>query len=143
MIFPSTRYALIACRYLAVAYNENRYVTAHEIADRYQMDVRMLMLALNRLIRADILRSRVGDAEPGFIFCCDPQEIRMVDVITALEGKHRFVCCREVISGIQCDCKDVSECQIYCLMNRTILTAMAKLTKLSLADYCEPNRKEA
>ena len=142
MILASTRHALIACRYLVEAYYEDRYVTAAEIAVRYNMNVRTLMPVLTCLAHTDILLDRVVGGESSFILCCDPQKIRLIDVITALEGRQQFVCCREVIAGIRCDCKTENECAIYHLMNHTMLTAMVKLIKMSLADYCNTNREE-
>lgn len=72
---------------------------------------------------------------PQLYFPFDLQEIQIIDVITALEGEQRFVCCRDLISGIKCDCKGESEYMIHHVMDHVLSAAKAELAKTSLKEH--------
>lgn len=128
MFLASTRYALIACRYLTRSYLENRYCSAPEIADAFNINVRALMPALRQLTRAGILRSRVGGKEPGFIYTRHPSEISLLEVFTILEGDNEMLCCTEVNPTLKCDCETKEKCFIF-----TIFGDLTQQTKMKLA----------
>lgn len=135
MILIVTRLGIIACRYLVKGYAENRYVSAPEIAEYYNMNVRALMPALRQLTRVGILRSRVGGVTPGFIFARNPAEITMHEILSALEGDPKFACCKELISDLKCDCTDKSQCGIFHLLSSLIEHSVNKLSTISIADH--------
>lgn len=132
MFLASTRCGLIACRHLVSGYHENAYISAPEIAGKYNMNVRALMPALRQLTRSGILRSRVGGKEPGFIFSRNPSEITLLEVLTSLEGGSEVPCCRELIADLKCDCSSSAQCNIYNLFNGMIDQVKMKLAQISI-----------
>ena len=135
MILIATRLGLIACGYLVGGYYESRYISAPEIAQRYNMNVRALMPALHRLVMAGILRSRVGGTTPGFIYAKDPKELTLF----AMEGEAAFACCKELVPGLKCDCScdEKSSCTMLSLFNGMIDNATEKLSAITVADHAE------
>lgn len=81
MLSNSTRFGLIACRYLVWGWRNNVWITTSDIADRYSINVRALSPALQRLVRSGLLRSRRGRTSPGFMLSRSPEEITMLDVM--------------------------------------------------------------
>ena len=69
MFLNSTRYGLIACRYLVRGYYEGVWLSAPEIAEHYGMNVRALTPSLRQLSRAGIPPWR---QPPGFHPCGRP-----------------------------------------------------------------------
>ena len=140
MMLIATRLGIIACGYLVSGYYDNRYISAPEIAERYNMNVRALMPALRQLTKSGILRSRVGGKEPGFIYAKDPKEYTLYQIIITLEGDARFCCTKELVPKLKCDCEDKSECQIFSLFNWVIATATDKLSSISIAEYADKQK---
>lgn len=137
MFLVSTRLGLIACQYLIQSYYENRYISAPEISERYNMNVRALMPALRQMTRSGLLHSRTGGVEPGFIFSRDPKDMFVLELLTVLEGDNEFYCCKEFIQGIKCDCNSVSDCSMFNVFCNIIEHAKQKLSKISLVEYCK------
>lgn len=130
-----TRLGVIACRYLVKGYYENRYISAPEIAEYHNMNVRALMPALRQLTRMGILRSRVGGKEPGFIFANDPAELTLYKILSVLEGDAQFNCCKELMPDLRCDCNDKTQCGVFSFFSGVIESAAARLSTISVADY--------
>lgn len=137
MILTVTRLGIIACRYLVKGYDENRYISAPEIAEHYNMNVRALMPALRQMTRMGMLRSRVGGKEPGFIFAKDPAEITLYNVLSVLEGDAQFNCCKELMPELKCDCQDKTQCGIFSLFNGVIGSATNRLNDISISEYAK------
>lgn len=135
MFLVTTRLGLIACQYLAENYTEGRYISAPDIAEKYNMNVRALMPALRQLTRVGILRSRVGGLEPGFIFSRNPEELSVLDIVLALEGDNEFLCCMDSINGIKCNCKGKEECVLFESFNKMIHQMKFQLSKMAILDY--------
>lgn len=142
MITVATRLGMIACRYLVTGYDENRYISAPEIAQHYNMNVRALMPALRQLTRVGILRSRVGGNMPGFIFSKSPKEFTLFQVLTVLEGSSQFLCCKELVPALNCDCYDKSKCSIFSLFGDVIKDVTKKLSSITMADYAKNIEQE-
>lgn len=134
MIRIATRLGIMACRYLANGYRENRYICAPEIAEHYNMNVRALMPSLRQLTRMGILRSRVGGNNPGFIFAKDPQKVTLLQILTALEGGTHFECCKELIPDLKCDCKENGGCGVFKIFHSIIENASNHLSAITIAD---------
>lgn len=143
MTLFSTRLGIIACRYLVQGYYAEKYISAPEIAEYYNMNVRALMPALRQLTRAGILRSRVGGNSPGFIFSKNPKEFSMYHIITVLEGDFKFECCKELMDGIHCDCVDKTGCMIFSHLNRLIDSSTRYLSKISIMDHAKSVYEES
>ena len=135
MLLANTRYGLIACRFLTEGYFNNRYISAPEIARKYNMNVRAIMPALRQLTRMGILNSRVGGLEPGFIFARNPKTISLLDIFTALEGNIKMACCREVIKGLKCDCISKENCSILLLITSFFEQGKDRLACISIYDH--------
>ncbi|CDN31944.1 hypothetical protein BN938_1864 [Mucinivorans hirudinis] len=115
-------------------YEENRYISAPEIAEHYNMNVRALMPALNQLTRAGILRSRVGGTTPGFIYAKDPKEISLHTILVVLEGEPHFECCKELIKELKCDTKRCEECGVFSLFHGVIDNVKNKFSTINITD---------
>lgn len=134
MIRIATRLGIIACRYLVNGYYENRYISAPEIAEQYNMNVRAVMPSLRQLTRMGILRSRVGGSTPGFIFAKDPALYSMLDIINALEGAATFNCCKELVPELKCDCEDKTACGVFLFFNGMIDSATNRLSTMPIVE---------
>lgn len=134
MFLSSTRYGLVACRYLVRSYYEGVWVSAPEIAEHYGMNVRALAPALRLLSNAGILRSRRGGIHPGFILADDPEHVTLLDVMRALEGGIAVECCRQVIEGLQCDCHP-GKCSICSLFDAELAALRRRLEAVTLRSY--------
>lgn len=137
MFLVSTRCGIIACRYLAGCYYREEWATAPEIADKYRMNVRSLMPALRRLTQFGILKSRVGGKTPGFQFAQDPRSVSMFRVITTLESEMQVPCCKDVISGLECDCGDKEGCSVFGVCNQLLDEARKRLSSISVAEHAD------
>lgn len=135
MIRIATRLGIIACRYLVQGYYENRYICAPEIAEQYNMNVRALMPSLRQLTRMGILRSRVGGSTPGFIFAKDPKHFTLLQVLIALEGDVHFECCKKLIPGLKCDCRENTGCGVYTLFNGVIDKVSSQFSTITIAEH--------
>lgn len=135
MILTVTRLGIMACRYLAKGYYENRYISAPEIAEHYNMNVRALMPALRQLTRMGILRSRVGGNTPGFIFAKDPKEITLYQILNVLEGDTHFECCKELVPDLKCDCETNESCGIYTLFHGIIKHTSNRFSAITIAEH--------
>ena len=132
MIRIATRLGIIACRYLVQGYYDNRYISAPEIAEHYNINVRALMPALHQLTKAGVLRSRVGGTTPGFIYARDPEEISLYQIMVILEGEPYFECCKDLIPSLKCECKENEGCGIFSLFHGILDNASEKLSSITI-----------
>ena len=123
MFSTSQRLGLIACRYLVEKHKEQVNVSAPDIAQKYNMNVRALMPALRKLTQAGILTSQIGGRTPGFIFAKDPKKISLYEVIIELSGERTMWCCRNTISSIDCGMQTCDSCKIH----KTITSGIDKI----------------
>lgn len=139
MFLNSTRYGLIACRYLVRSYYQGLWLSAPEIAEHYGMNVRGLAPALQSLMRAGILRSRRGGSHPGFILTDDPARVSLLEVMRALEGELKVECCNRVIPGVRCDCC-LEGCSVCTILDVELASLRERLSSVSLKSYGEEVR---
>lgn len=133
MIRTSTRLGIIACRYLVQSYYNNKYISAPEIAEHYNMNVRALMPALHQLTKAGILRSRVGGTTPGFIYSKDPKELSLHQIMVVLEGEPYFGSCNELISNLKCDRK-CDDCVLLSLFHGIINNIKKQFSAITITE---------
>ena len=142
MYSTSQRLGLIACRYLVEKYEEQINVSAPDIAQKYNMNVRALMPALRKLTQAGILNSQIGGKAPGFMFSKDPKNISLYEVIIELSEERKTWCCRNTTSIINCGMQTCDSCNIY----RTITGGMDKIHEVfkhvSVFDHCKSAQKD-
>lgn len=136
MLTHPLRYGLIACRYFVAGWHNKVWITAPEVAEYYNMNVRALNPALQRLVRAGILRSRRGGNNPGFMLSRNPSEINMLEVMKALGGEMHIDCCKTVMPELKCTCR-AEYCLICGTLRDTLNSMRAKLTDMSLERHAE------
>ena len=135
MFLVITRIGIFVCKYLISSYYDNVWVSAPQIADKYGINVRSVNSALARMKRAGLLLSRVGGREPGFIFAKDPKEISTFDVIKAMQGDFTISCCKNIISGLKCECGDRDSCNFFNLFEDMAIVIRQKLSEFSIFEY--------
>lgn len=137
MIRIATRLGIMACRYLVHGYYDNRYTSAPEIAEHYNMNVRALMPSLHQLTKSGILRSRVGGTTPGFIYARDPKEVSMHHIMVVLEGESHFECCKELMPDLKCDINKCEECGVLSLFHGIIDDVKNKFSDINIVGYAK------
>lgn len=145
MFLATTRHGIIATILLVDNYYKGAWTSAPEIAERYKMNVRALHPALTQLVRSGILRSRVGGKTPGFLFTRDPELVTMDEVITSLQGRTIFTCCKDEIEGLECDktCDNTEEiCWVYNLVESTVSTAHREMAKMTVAKWSKQSESK-
>lgn len=135
MLLVSTRISLVVCRCLVEYYDSMSKITAPELSARYNINVRIINTSLRNLVRVGILKSQVGGSDPGFIFARDPREISLLDIVSALEGDKKMLCCKDVLSGIKCDMYSCDDCLIYTSVNDNLMKLRNKLKSISVFDH--------
>jgi Rrf2 family protein len=86
-----TGYGLIAMVHLAELASED-VASAREVAERFNLPVSLLMNVMKRLASAGHVIS-VRGARGGYRLARPPEQVRVLDVCTALEGPVRLVDC--------------------------------------------------
>ena len=140
MLLMSTRLGIIACSYLVECYYIDTWVSAPEIAERYNMNVRSLMPALRNMTRAGILKSRVGGKNPGFIFSKDPKNFTLWEIVNILEEKAVMECCVDIVPGLKCDCRDKTKCGIFKILGISIDEIHNRLSSITIADHARKQK---
>ena len=87
----SCEYALRALMYL-VSLEDSRLATVNEISGREHLPKQFLAKLLQTLVRADLVVSVKGP-HGGFALARLPEEIRLVDVVRAVDGALDLVHC--------------------------------------------------
>lgn len=83
------RYAILALLDLA-QYGRNGSTRVRQICDRQEIPPRFLEQVFQDLKRAGIVRSKRGP-RGGYQLCHDPQDVRLGDIIRAIEGPLSLV----------------------------------------------------
>ena len=108
-----------------------RLAAAHELPPAY------LNKQLQALVRGGILMSEPG-ARGGFRLARDPQEITLMDVVSAIEGRQTVFRCTEIRQrGLGATCPESlfeDNCAVKSAMNRAELAWRRVLAEQSIAD---------
>ncbi len=83
-------YALIALSYLSRP--KNRIVSAREIAEQYDLPLRLLMNVMKQLSRAGLVQS-VRGANGGYTLAVEPGQITLRKLIGVMEGPIELAQC--------------------------------------------------
>lgn len=121
------RYGARAALELALKYGAGP-VMVREIADNQEISERYLEQILNTLRTADIVKSTRG-AKGGYELAHHPSEIRIGDVIRALEGPFDIVSCTQ---GHECGRE--SRCATYSLWNEVKEAIEGVLDRITLEE---------
>ncbi|MFI0980750.1 RrF2 family transcriptional regulator [Streptomyces sp. NPDC021093] len=87
-------WALHSCLSLTWA-EQGEAVTAAKLAALYELPTAYLNKQLQALVRAGILISSSGP-RGGFKLACDPGQVTVLDVVTAIEGRQEAFRCQEI-----------------------------------------------
>lgn len=130
-----TDYALVALAALAAQQErEGEPLSARQIAEEHQLPPSLLMNLLKDLHKGKILCSRRGPSG-GYLLCHDPADVRLLDVIEAIEGTVKVaLCCDEDADDACTACQVMAACPIVKPMQRFNDMLRGFLDGITLAD---------
>jgi Rrf2 family protein len=102
-------YALMAAKFMA-GRNSGRLSSAREIAESYQIPYPLVAKVLQNLVRSKLAVSVKG-ANGGFSLSKKPEQITLLDIITAVDTKFRIVDCMQP-NSTEADCTHLNCCKI-------------------------------
>jgi Rrf2 family protein len=123
----ATAYAMHAMMYM-VRHVTQLPVTAETVARAEQIPPRYLAKILPQLARAGFLKT-AGSRRKGYVFARDPQDIRLLELIEAIEGRPLFGHCF-MRHG---DCPGAAHCNIYAVWKKSTAQMSSYLAHTSLA----------
>ena len=122
----SCEYALRASLYLA---QQPRHVLLREVSERLNIPHHFLSKILQTLTRADVVTSFKG-ANGGFTLTRPPKDIRLIDIVRAVDGE-RFL--DECVLGFP-GCGDATPCPVHSQWKRAKEIILVMLHKKTLAE---------
>lgn len=134
-ITQAGEYGLLALIYLA-RQPEGRLAMADEIARAEEIPKGFLAKILQTLNRSGILRSRQG-AKGGFALSRQPEEISVLDVIEAIEGRIAFQRCLEQTP----DCDRMDNCTLCAVFTEAQNRVTDIFAQMTLHDLMQPKEK--
>ncbi len=136
MLSKKTKYGLKAITFIA-KFGNNTPTQIKTIAERENISVKFLESILLTLRKNGFLGSKKGKGG-GYYMIKKPSEIRMVDVIRALEGPIALVPCVSLNFYEKCDdCPDESICSISKLMTQVRDSTLKILQDYTLEDLVQ------
>lgn len=133
-----TGYALVAMGYLA-RLGEGEVASARQIAAELDVPGALLMNVLKELASAGYIES-VRGARGGYRLSCEPDEVSLADVISALEGPVRLSECLVAHPGQEKVCSDrlMARCQVGGPLHRVQRKLSDLLKQVTLAEIVKP-----
>lgn len=130
-------YGLIAVTHLAQV-DEDEYVSAREIAERFGVPVSLMMNALKDLSAAGYVEGCRGP-HGGYRLARRPDEINLADLIAVVEGPVRLAECITQEAGDEtCTCQVMAQCPIADPIHRVHRRLSDFLKGVTLAEIVEP-----
>ena len=129
-------YALVALAYLGqrrVACEPA--VSARKIADQFNLPLPLLMNILKDLAHAKLVSSTRGQSG-GYTLAHDPENVTILEVITALEGPSRLTPCADDLTVLGQECQ-VCGCGIRGPIRRLNQRIQSFLENMTLLDLME------
>ncbi len=118
MLTQKAKYGLRALAVLAAEHGQRMAIPAGELADRGHVPHKFLEAILLDLRRHGFVDSRRGKAG-GYALARDPAEIRIGDIIRAIDGPLAPIPCASLTAYRPCaDCATPQACAIQRLMRR-------------------------
>jgi len=127
-------YALIALSHLGR--QPQRFCSAREIADCYQIPLALLMNLLKTLTQHGLVKS-VRGAKGGYQLARPPEQITLADIVEVLEGPLRFADCVEQADRQGCGggpCKVQNNCPVKSAIFRLNERIRSVLADVTVAD---------
>src|SRR5664280_3270644 len=134
----SAEYAIRAFVHLAQV-QEGKYAMVKNIAEQEEIPAHFLAKILQQLARKGLLRSSKGPTG-GFAMRVDPSEVRLLDIVEALDGLAPFQQCA---SGLA-ECNDDMPCSMHDSwvgLRSRIMDYLGKNTIADLAKALEQKKK--
>ncbi|ACI18761.1 RrF2 family transcriptional regulator [Dictyoglomus thermophilum] len=130
-----SRYGLRALIYIAKNQKEDSPVSVRKIAEAEEIPLRYLERIMRILSQKNYVRAEVG-AEGGYYLNISPENIRILDVVEALEGRINLVDC---LHGVKC--KRMPSCPTRPLWIEMTKSLKETLAKYTLADFLKEEEK--
>lgn len=102
-------YALMAAKFMALQ-NSGRLSSAREIAESYQIPYTLVAKVLQSLVRSNLAVSVKG-VNGGFSLSKKPEQISLLDIITAVDNNFQLVDCMQPYVT-EADCSHFNCCKI-------------------------------
>lgn len=131
-----SRYGLRALIYIAKNQKEGSPVSVRRISEAEEIPLRYLERIMRILSQNKFVKAEVG-AEGGYYINGDPREIKILDVVEALEGRTALVDC--IVSPNKC--KRVSWCETRPLWIEMTNKLRETLAKYTLYDFVKEEEK--
>ena len=134
----SAEYAIRAFVYLAAA-PPGKYAMVKQIAEESEIPAHFLAKILQQLARQGFLRSSKGPTG-GFALRVDPSEIRLLDIVEALDGLAPYQQCASGLS----ECNDDMPCSMHdswTALRSRIMDYLGRNTILDLAKALDLKKK--
>ncbi|MBL0174720.1 MAG: Rrf2 family transcriptional regulator [Ignavibacteria bacterium] len=122
---------------LYIATRHDRRVGIREIARELKIPVHFLAKILQSLSEKGILLSFKG-TNGGFTLNGDPGDVRLIDVVTAIDGQEVFEHC---LLGFP-NCSDINPCPVHPTWGRLRTTFREMLTSETLADIMPASKRK-
>jgi len=134
MLTQKAKYGLRALCVLATESGSHHPLPIHEVAQRAHVPHKFLEAILLDLRRHGFVESRRGKAG-GYSMTRDPHDIRVSDIIRAIDGPLAPIPCASLTAYQPClDCEDPKGCAIQHLMRRVRDATAAVLDGTTLAE---------
>jgi Rrf2 family iron-sulfur cluster assembly transcriptional regulator len=134
----SAEYAIRAFVYLAQV-PEGKYAMVKNIAEQEDIPAHFLAKILQQLARKGLLRSSKGPTG-GFALRIDPSDVRLLDIVEALDGLAPYQQCASGLS----ECSDDMPCSMHdswVSLRSRIMDYLGKNTIADLAKALETKKK--
>ncbi len=135
-----TDYALVALAFLAKHQGQvdeqAATVSARDIAEHHGLPLPVLMNVLKELAKARLVKS-VRGAGGGYVLATSPQQISVLDVVTAMEGPLRLARCVDDLPIVGQGCPHACKCGIQSAVHQLHDRLAGFFTSVTLADLLE------
>lgn len=138
----TSRYAFIISRELARAYRADQWLTALDLSELYNINIRVLIGVIRRLTQSGILivKKEVG-ISPQYMLSRDPDTMTLYDLWVVMEGEMAFLPCWKLIPGLQCRCntrnRSPKDCKFFSTIGYSVLEMREKLSSIPLGGLGE------
>lgn len=136
MLFSKTcEYAIRASLYIALTESQ-RYLPIREIADKVQIPYHFLTKILQSLSKENILESSRG-AQGGVRLCRNADDIRLIDIVYAIDGSQIFEGCVMGLPG----CGTAQPCPFHEQWANIRSLLKTSLSSVTLYEYVNKIKK--
>jgi Rrf2 family protein len=102
-------YALMAARYMALK-NSSGFSTAKEISESFNISFQLVAKVLQNLVKNELAISVKG-MNGGFTLAKKPENISLIDIISAVESNYKIVDCLKPNASLA-DCSHFDCCKM-------------------------------